>query len=317
MSDNFINKNFINENIASESIIKTNELTKTYGKLKAVSDFTIDISGERIIGLIGRNGAGKTTLMKMIAGQLDTNGGELEVFGEKPMDNLSVLKNLVYTYHNMQYDRGYKLKAIVENYNTMFDSFDLDFAMKLLDYFKLSEKTKFKNLSQGMASIFNFICGISCRTKLVMLDEPVLGMDVTVRRAVYEILLREFSENPRTFIVSSHLLSEIEGILSDIILIDEGKLVLYENIDDLRESAYRVEGEESAVEAFSAGKNVIFKKTSMSAEAVIREQLTDTVTSEAKEKGLTVSSVRPEDICIYLTKENKEGELECLWQKTN
>jgi len=172
-------------------------------------------------------------------------------------------------------------------------------------------------LSQGMASIFNFICGLSCRTPLVMLDEPVLGMDVTVRKAAYEILLREFSEHPRTFIVSSHLLSEIEGILSDIILIDEGKLVLHEEIDELRQRAYRVEGELSAVDTFTIGRSIIHKKTGLTTEAIVFEQLTETAAAEAKRQGLTVSAVRPEDLCIYLTKENKEGELECLWQKAN
>ena len=301
----------------SESIIKTKGLTKSYGKLKAVNDFTIDIEGHRIIGLIGRNGAGKTTLMKMIAGQLDVSDGDLEVFGGKPMDNLDVLKNLVYTYHNMEYEKNQRLRTTLENYAIMFDDFDIDFAKKLLGYFGLNPKWKYRHLSQGMASIFNFICGISCRTKLVMLDEPVLGMDVTVRRSAYEVLLREFSENPRIFIVSSHLLSEIEGILSDIILIDNGKLVMYESIDDLRESAYRIEGDEQSIEKFSAGKNVIYKKTGISSEAVIYEPRTDATLNEIKELGLTLSSVRAEDICIYLTRIDKEGELECLWQKTN
>jgi ABC-2 type transport system ATP-binding protein len=144
-----------------------------------------------------------------------------------------------------------------------------------------------------------------------MLDEPVLGMDVTVRKAAYEVLLREFSENPRTIIVSSHLLSEIEGILSDIILIDRAKLVLHKNIDDLRQSAYRVSGIQSAVEAFTQGKNVIFKKIGLgdSCEAVIYESLS----VGAIDPRLSVSAVRAEDLCVYLTKENKEGELECLW----
>jgi len=301
----------------NDIIIRTDGLTKTFGKKTAIDDLSIEIAGNNIIGLIGRNGAGKTTLMKMIAGQLDTDGGQLEVFGEEPMDNLEVLQNLVYTYHNIEYDKNLRLNAILSNYATMFQEFDIDFAKKLLTYFSLGPKTKYKHLSQGMESLFNFICGISCRTKLTMLDEPVLGMDVTVRKAAYEVLLREYSEHPRTFIVSSHLLSEIEGILSDIILIDEGKLVLHENIDDLRQRVYRIEGEQSAIEAFTKGRKTIHKKAGMAAEAVIYEPLTETDYTEAKKQNLTVSAVRPEELCIYLTKENKEGELECLWQKTN
>jgi len=298
-------------------IINAAELTKTFGKKVAIDNLDLCISGDAIIGLIGKNGAGKTTLMKMIVGQLDVNSGLLEVFGGVPMDNLDVLENIVYTYHNMQYDKVLSLKAILENYDIMFRDFDLQFAMKLLDYFVLDPDLKFKNLSQGMASTFNFISGIACRAKLTMFDEPVLGMDVTVRKAVYEVLLREFSEHPRTFIVSSHLLSEIEGILSDIILIDDGKLALYENIDELRQKAYRVEGEKNAIDAFTYGKNIIYKRGGLSAETVVYEELTEAVSEEAKKQNLTVSAVRAEDLCIYLTVENKEGELECLWQKKN
>ncbi|MCL2250244.1 MAG: ABC transporter ATP-binding protein [Oscillospiraceae bacterium] len=299
----------------NDMIINTAKLTKTFGKQTAVDNLTLGISGDSIIGLIGRNGAGKTTLMKMIAGQLDVNDGELHVFGEKPMDNLSVLKKVVYTYHNMPYPKTLKLETIFENYAALFPHFDKGFALKLLDYFALSPNLKFKNLSQGMASIFNFICGLSCRARLTMFDEPVLGMDVTVRKAAYEVLLREFSENPRTIIVSSHLLSEIEGILSEIILIDDGKLVLYEDIDELRQRAYRIEGEESAVNSFADNKNVIYKKTGLASETVIYEELTEEVKRRATELGLTVSTVRAEDLCVYLTRENKGGELECLWQK--
>jgi len=301
----------------NDVIINAAGLTKTFGEKVAIDNLNLCISGDAIIGLIGKNGAGKTTLMKMIVGQLDVNSGVLEVFGRVPMDNLDVLENIVYTFHNMQYDKALRLKTILENYEIMFRDFDLQFAMKLLDYFSLDPDLKFKNLSQGMASTFNFICAIACRAKLTMFDEPVLGMDVTVRKAVYEVLLREFSEHPRTFIVSSHLLSEIEGILSDIILIDDGKLALYENIDELRQKAYRIEGEQNAVEAFAVGKNIIYKKGGLSAETVIYEELSEKVSAEAKKQNLTVSAVRAEDLCIYLTMENKEGELECLWQKKN
>jgi len=301
----------------NDVIIRAEGLTKDYGKITAIDDLSVSICGDRIIGLVGRNGAGKTTLMKMIAGRLDKTGGELEVFGSNPMDNLDVLQNIVYTHHDLEYDKKLRLSEILINYSVMFENFDSDFAMKLLYYFSLDPKRKFKTLSQGMVSIFNYICGLSCRTPLVLLDEPVLGMDVTVRKAAYEVLLREFTEHPRTIIVSSHLLSEIEGILSDILLLDEGKLLLYKNVDDFRQSAYRVEGEQSAIDVFINGKNIIYKKTGLTAESVVFEPLSESTLAEAKKRNLVVTAVRPEDLYVYLTKENKEGELECLWQKTN
>ena len=268
-------------------VVKTTNLSKFYGKNPALSDLSVMVSENSITGLIGRNGSGKTTLMKILAGLLDKTSGEAQVFSEQPMDNLPVLNKLVYTYHDMEYDPKLSLKTILNAYKTMFADFDSNFADKLMKYFELSSKMKYKSLSQGMGSIFNFLCALSCRAPLTMLDEPVLGMDVTVRKSAYEILLRDFTEHPRTFIISSHLLSEIEGTLSDILLIEQGKTVLNCSIDDVRQSAYRVDGNTQALDGYLSGKKVIARKTSeIGSFAVVYEQYTEVASQSAKMQGL-------------------------------
>ena len=295
-------------------IVKTRNLSKTYGKNHALSDVSVSITENSITGLIGRNGSGKTTLMRILAGKLDKASGEALVFGERPMDNLAVLNKVVYTYHNVQYDPNLSLQTILFGYEAMFSAFDAPFANKLMRYFDLAGKMKYKSLSQGMASIFNFLCALSCRATLTMLDEPVLGMDVTVRKSAYEILLRDFTEHPRTIIVSSHLLSEIESILSDILLIEQGKVVLNHSIDDIRQSAYRIDGTLAAIGGYAADKKVIAqKKSELGSFAVIYERCTEAVIETAKKQKLAVSPIRPEELCVYLTQPNKEAELECLW----
>jgi ABC-2 type transport system ATP-binding protein len=298
----------------TDNVIETIGLSKYFGKTEALSGLSVNIPEHSITGLIGRNGSGKTTFLKILAGILDKTSGDVKVFGGQPMDNLPVLNKLVYTYHNMAYDPNLNLKTILYAYKTMFAGFDHGFADKLMKYFELNGKMKYKHLSQGMGSIFNFLCALSCRADLTMFDEPVLGMDVTVRKSAYEILLRDFSEYPRTFIVSSHLLSELEGVLSDILLIEQGKLVLHSPIDDMRQSAYRIDGNHAAVENFFSGKKTIAqKKNEFSGFAVVYEPVTEKVMESAKAHGLSVSSVRAEDLCVYLTRQNKEEELECLW----
>jgi len=295
-------------------IVQTTNLNKSYGKKHALCGMSVSISENSITGLIGRNGSGKTTLMRILAGKLDKTGGDALVFGERPMDNLAVLNRLVYTYHNVQYDSNLNLKTILFGYEVMFPTFDGLFASKLMRYFDLAGKMKYKSLSQGMASIFNFLCALSCRASLTMLDEPVLGMDVTVRKSAYEILLRDFTEHPRTIIISSHLLSELEGILSDILLIEQGTAVLNSPIDDIRQSAYRIDGTPPAIGEYATGKKVIMqKKSEFGCFAVIYERCTEAVIESAKRQGLTVSPVRPEELCVFLTQQNKEAELECLW----
>ena len=311
----------MNENMAvgineNEPAIRAVKLFKNYGGKTAINSFTINIPEGGLIGIVGRNGSGKTTFMKMCAGRLTVTGGVLEVFGRAPMDNLAVLSDLVYISHDTTYDGYLKLTTILRNYSVMFSNFDLEFANRLLKYFRLQPNLKYRELSHGMTSIFNFICGLSCRSKLTLLDEPVLGMDAEARKTVYEILLRDYAEHPRTIIISSHLLTEVENLLSDILLIDAGRPVLFRNIDDLRQSAYRVEGEKEAMDAFCAGgRNTLYVKNGMRCEAVIMERFDDDAAAKAKQSGLSVSAVKPEDLCAYLTREEKEDKLECLWQQ--
>ena len=300
--------------MTGDDAVKVVDLTKHYGKTAALAGISVNIAANSITGLIGRNGSGKTTLMKIVAGILDKSQGEIQVFGEAPMDNIQVLNRLVYTYHNVAYEQSLRLDTILYAYKTMFPAFDAAFAERLMGYFELSGKAKYKNLSQGMCSIFNFLCALACRAELTMFDEPVLGMDVTVRKSAYEILIRDFFEHPRTFIISSHLLSEIEGVLSDILLIERGNVVLHRPIDEVRQSAHRVDGSQTAIERYVADKNVIARKFGgVASYAIIYEPCAGGAAEAAKAQGLTVSSVRAEDLCVYLTRQNKEDELECLW----
>ena len=296
--------------------VNTDRLTKKYRDKQALDALTVSIADGGITGLIGRNGSGKTTFLKICAGLLDKTSGKAEIMGRDPMDDFETLSNLVYTYHDMKYEKSLRLKEIIGNYGMMFRDFDSVFAENLLRYFDLEPKLKYAQLSQGMASIFNFICGLACRSKLTIFDEPVLGMDITVRKSAYEVLLRDYSEYPRTIVISSHLLSEIEGVLTDILLIDEGRLVLHENIDDLRQISYMAEGGKERIDAFCEGRNVVFRKDmETGSSAVIYEKFDENASAAANAGGVRLSAVRPEDLCIYLTRENKEGELECLWKK--
>lgn len=301
----------------SNCIITTRQVKKEYGNKLALDGFDINIFSNRIIGLIGKNGSGKTTLLKILAGQLDATSGEVKVFSDNPMDNLSILKRLIYIYHDYDYLRGLRLNHIFSHYNEMYDSFDMNFAYKLLEYFDLKPSMKYHQLSQGMASTFNFICALASRAELTMLDEPVLGMDVSVRKSVYEVLLRDYTEFPRTFIISSHLISEIEGVLSDIILIDEGRLLLNDNVENTREYAYRVDGHKNQIHEYTLDKDLMYSRLGdVSSYAIIRGLLSEGVKKECAVKGLELSQVRIEDLFIYLTKQNKEADLECLWERT-
>jgi ABC-2 type transport system ATP-binding protein len=153
-----------------------------------------------------------------------------------------------------------------------------------------------------MKSVFNYICALSTRAKITLFDEPILGMDVTVRKKVYEILLRDYMEYPRTIIVSSHILSELEDILSEILLLDHGTIMFYKDMEEVSSMAYRVDGSEEAVRAFVEKRAVLYEDhKTLGSFAIIESQYDEIATKEGKDRNLTISKVRPEELCIYKT----------------
>ena len=308
--------NILHASEAASIAVEAVGLTKTFGKNVAIDSFDFVLKDTGITGLAGRNGAGKTTLLKLCAGLTPKTSGALEVWKQAPLNNLEVLTQLIYSYHDVRYSSGLRCKTILSDYQMMFPNFDLDFALGLLSYFDIDPKKRYTRLSQGTKATFNFVAALAARAPLTMLDEPTLGMDVTVRKAAYEILVREYAEHPRTFVVSSHLLSEIEGFLDDIMIIDEGKLILHDSIENVRQSAYQLQGDRDTLEAFCADKNVIHKKRAETKSlAVVYESTDERTLREAQELGLILSAIRPEDLYVYLTQERKGDDFEGLWSE--
>lgn len=291
-----------------------NDITVTYGKKAVLKHINIEIKQNRIIGLVGKNSAGKTTLLQTIAGQIMPQKGELNVLGGNPIQDLGVRKQIIYSCDSVFHKENNKLSILMDFYEMTFPNFNRTLAEKLMVFFQLNPVDKYKTLSKGRVSLFNFICAIATRAELTLFDEPVVGMDITTRKKVYEIILRDYMEFPRTIIISSHILGELENILSEIIMIDHGEIVLYEEIDTLKEMAYRVDGDRETVKEFINEKCIIYNSYStLENFAIIKEAFTDDVKSSAMGMGLTISKVTVEELYVYLT-DKKEKELSYLWE---
>ena len=294
--------------------IKATGICKSFGKKQALTKLNLEVSEPGIIGLVGRNGAGKTTLLKLCAGLSAPTSGKLDIWGASPLNNLKVLSELIYSYHDVSYSSGLKLQTIIGDYALLYPNFDTDFARGLLTHFDLDPKARYAGLSQGSKSVFNFICALATRAPLTMLDEPTLGMDVAVRKAAYDILIEEYAQHPRTVIISSHLMAELENILDDLIIIDKGTLVLHDSIENVRQSAYRLSGSDAVLKDFTKGKKALqFTGGETRSSAIIYEPVAEPEAKAAAALGLELSAVRPEDLYLYLTQESKGGDLPCLW----
>ncbi|MDD2648897.1 MAG: ABC transporter ATP-binding protein [Eubacteriales bacterium] len=216
---------------------------------------TLHLSEKKIYCLLGRNGAGKTTLMNLISGKIRADEGKVMVDDER-VTTLNMPESVRYIeaakpQFNMRVSELMKLAAGVD------DKFDADFADRMVDKFRLERHKKYKSLSFGMKTMVTTIISLASNSEIVLLDEPVLGFDAVMRKEFYDLLAESYENHPRIIIVSTHLIDEIAGIAEKIIAIDSGKLLFYEDINDVIEKSYKLSGAEDDVKHATANLNVV------------------------------------------------------------
>ncbi|MGM9929779.1 MAG: ATP-binding cassette domain-containing protein [Bacillus sp. (in: firmicutes)] len=288
------------------AVIECRELTKIYGRKKALHNLSFSLEENKITGLIGRNGAGKTTLLKIIAGFLKETSGEIKVLSKHPFNSLFVSANTIYIDQEMHLPSALNLGAILEEAERFYQNWDRELAKRLVDYFSLNRAEYHSDLSKGMKSIFNSILGICSRCALTIFDEPINGMDAGARKDFYRALLKDYIAHPRSIIISSHHLDEMEDLLEDILLIKNGQTFFHMPTSDVKEWAIGLRGRSSAVEGFIKNRDILFQKQ-LGAEHTYVVVKNDFQEEELSVAGIETSPVSASDVCIYVTNQNKGG----------
>lgn len=185
-----------------------------------------------IVGLLGPNGSGKTTLLRILAGLEKNYKGEVKIGGENP-DYLT--KSFVsYQPDHLPLDKSYNLIQISNLYDDFFEDFSKEKFEKIIRDFKLDMKMKIKNMSKGMKDKVQIALSLSRKSDLYLLDEPMSGIDPASRRKIMDVIIDNF-DSEGLMIISTHLISQIERLLDKVVFISDGKIILEENIDDLRQ----------------------------------------------------------------------------------
>ncbi len=291
------------------SVIECSNLTKTYGKTIALDSLSLTIEENTITGLIGRNGAGKTTLLKLIAGHLLQTSGDVRVFGQKPFNNLTVSANMIFIHNDMTLPDSLTLKDLLKSSESFYKNWDAELAQRLFDYFDLDSSSVYSRLSKGMKSTFTMIIGLAARCPLTIFDEPTTGMDAAVRKDFYRAVLKDYLSHPRTIIMSSHLLEEIEDLLEDILLIDSGQKLLHLPMADLKDYAVALNGDRDAIARFTIDKEIIHEQPIGENHyyTVVSNTFSEQEMKAMQAAAIKTSRVPSDDLCIYLTGEAKGG----------
>lgn len=214
------------------TIVECKNLSKAYGKKTALSHISLTLESGHIIGLLGPNGSGKTTLIKLLNGLLTPSEGELYInqnpIGVESKKIVSYLPDQTYLNGNM------KIQEIIRYFKDFYDDFDVDRAYDMLAKLKILPEQKLKTMSKGTKEKVQLILVMSRRAKLYILDEPIAGVDPAARDYILDTILSNYEEDA-TILISTHLISDIENILDNVIFIKEGQIVLTSSVDKIRE----------------------------------------------------------------------------------
>ena len=216
-----------------ETLVEARNVTVRFGNKRAVDDVSFTIPKGRIVGLLGHNGAGKTTLMKAMVG-LTPPEGTLQVLGLNPQkQRVQLLQSACYIPDVAILPRWARVQDLVTLMSGLHPRFSAERARALLARTSVKLGDKVKTLSKGMVVQAHLALVAAIDAKLMILDEPTLGLDVLSRKAFYEMLIDEWCDGERSVLISTHQVEEIENLLSDVLMLNEGKLVLSISLEDM------------------------------------------------------------------------------------
>lgn len=231
-------------------------IVKTYGDKDVLHGVDLDLEPGKIYGLIGRNGAGKTTLLSILTAQNPATAGTVTYDGQPVWENPDVLRHLCFSRELNQMNGSnantMKVKEYLRIAATFFPYWDKEMADHLVQEFGLDVKKRINKLSKGMLSMVTIIVALASKAEFTFLDEPVAGLDVVAREKFYTLLVEEFTETGRTFVVSTHIIEEAADIFEEVIIVDKGKILLKENTQELLERSCHISGHEEEVDKATA-----------------------------------------------------------------
>ena len=238
------------------SIINAQNLSKRFGDFKALDNVAIDIKPGRIVGLIGPNGAGKTTALRCLLG-LSAFEGELSVLDKNPThQRIKLLQDVAYIADTAVLPNWIRVRELLEYMENVHPKFNRKKAQSFLDETYIHAYQKVKTLSKGMITQLHLAISIAIDSKLLVLDEPTLGLDIIYRKRFYEQLLNDYFDENKTVIITTHQVEEIEQLLTDLIFIKQGKIVLDMNMEAINEAFLELEVQGANIEKARALKPI-------------------------------------------------------------
>lgn len=284
--------------------VEVKHLSLNYHNVVALKNVSFQLQDGKIYGLLGRNGAGKTSLQSLLASFRQPTLGSVRIFGEEPFENGKIMRDVMFVYEKDHKDETEKVKGLLEFTQRYRPNFDMDYALSLIKRFNLPLNRPVKNLSKGQQSAVFVTLGLASRCPLTIFDEAYLGMDAPTREIFYQELLEDQGNHPRTIILSTHLVSEMDYLFDEVLIIDKGNLIVHEDYDALISKGATITGTANVVDEFVVGLRKLQEQTlGNTKRVVIFGDLNEKQREEGRDRGLDIGPVSLQDLFIHLTGE--------------
>ncbi|PIC99597.1 MULTISPECIES: ATP-binding cassette domain-containing protein [unclassified Sporosarcina] len=284
--------------------VEATNIRVSYNEFEALQDINFTLENGKVYGLIGRNGAGKTSLLSVLAAYRKATSGEMKIDGVNIFENEKAMAQVTFVHQTDYKDNHDTITKYFDLAERFRPTFDRKYAEQLVQLFHLPTNKPLRKLSAGMQSAFNVTIGLASRTPVTIFDEAYQGMDAPTREIFYNEVLEEQARNPRIFILSTHLISEMEYLFDEVLIIHQGTLLLQEEVDTLLERGYSVTGPTSDVIEVVAGLHVLNEEQLGGTKSMmLYGELTEEKADEINRKDLEIGNVSLHELFIHLTKE--------------
>lgn len=220
-------------------MIQVRGVSKYFEDFKVLDDFSLNVKKGTIYGLVGPNGAGKTTIINHINGVLKPDKGEILINGENVFENTKIKETVLNIADDWFYFGTYTIKQMAHFYRDVYPSFNMERYEAIKEVFKIDEKRQIRKLSKGMKKQVAFWLALSAMPAVLILDEPLDGLDPVMRKQVLNLVIADVSDRDMTVLVSSHNLRELEDICDWVGIIHKGKMIVEKPLDDIKGSVHK------------------------------------------------------------------------------
>lgn len=283
-------------------MIEVRNVVKEFDGFRALDDLNMTVPTGSVYGLVGPNGAGKSTIIRHLTGIYRQDAGEILVDGAPVFENPEVKSRIAYIPDEIFYYANASIREMMDFYRSIYPHFDAERFKKLADVFGLDPKRQMRRLSKGMQKQAAFWIAVSLRPEILILDEPVDGLDPVMRRQIWSIIMADVAENGTTVLVSSHNLRELEDVCDSVGIMNKGKIMIERSLNELQENIVKIQLALPDGESLPEGLDILHKSSTGRLQSLImhgtQEELTEKLQS-AHPLFIDAVPLTLEEIFIY------------------